>query len=261
MAKKNGSAILVYNVICQWSKHFRERVAKCPKLTLPKGLSLSFGIGDFHLHGHIQECFSRFFLGYIEGAGIVDGEIVETLWASLNNIAPSTRNASLAHRAEVLNDHMNYSNWKKLTNIGQWKVCPFANVFYDECLASTLHKKRVCVEVYLRENTKAKKGLTEVCSVNDVDKWNLERKEAQSQRKDNPRAMDYFSVKAEEGESFVLPTRVAAPSIASSDYGSCGCFYVCSTKKITFRFTWAAAARNTARRGSVSKSHSLDSSS
>jgi hypothetical protein len=127
MAKDNGRALLVYDVICQWSKHFRERVVKSPKLTIPRELNISFGIGDFHLHGHIRECFARFFLGYIEGAGIIDGEIIETLWASLNNIAPSTQNASLAHRAEVLNDHMNYSNWKKLTNIGQSLLKSFNN--------------------------------------------------------------------------------------------------------------------------------------
>jgi hypothetical protein len=117
-AASSKKALVVYDVVCQWSRNFRARVARCPALSLPAELSLSYGIGDFHLHGHIPECFPRFSLANIPGAGIIDGEIVETLWSVLNHISPSTRNASLAHRAELLNDHMNYSNWKKLTMMG-----------------------------------------------------------------------------------------------------------------------------------------------
>ena len=40
------------------------------------------------------------------------------LWSSLNNISRSTRGMSFAHRQEVLDAHMNYSNWKKLIKTG-----------------------------------------------------------------------------------------------------------------------------------------------
>ena len=50
---------------------------------------------------------------------MVDGEILETLWSTLNHISPSMRTASLAHRTEVLDDHMNDSNWKKTVSIGK----------------------------------------------------------------------------------------------------------------------------------------------
>lgn len=55
---------------------------------------------------------------YIPGAGRVDGEILETLWAPLIKVASSTRAMSKAHRQEILDDHMNDSNWKKLVKMG-----------------------------------------------------------------------------------------------------------------------------------------------
>ena len=39
------------------------------------------GIGLFHVHGHKDECMPMFAMTYIPGAGNVDGEILETLWA------------------------------------------------------------------------------------------------------------------------------------------------------------------------------------
>ncbi|KAF9521497.1 hypothetical protein CPB83DRAFT_778633, partial [Crepidotus variabilis] len=55
----------------------------------------------------------------IPGAGWIDGEILETLWAILNQTSRSIRTATLGHRAEILDDHMNDSNWKKMVAIGK----------------------------------------------------------------------------------------------------------------------------------------------
>lgn len=49
---------------------------------------------------------------------MIDGEILETLWSVLNDISRSTRTATLAHRMEVLDDHMGDSNWKKIIGTG-----------------------------------------------------------------------------------------------------------------------------------------------
>ncbi|KAG1821442.1 hypothetical protein DFJ58DRAFT_849975 [Suillus subalutaceus] len=59
----------------------------------------------------------RYSLNFIQGAGQVDGEILETLWAPFNKISPTARSMSQAHRQEVLDDHMCDSNWKKLVGI------------------------------------------------------------------------------------------------------------------------------------------------
>ncbi|KAG1850364.1 hypothetical protein DFJ58DRAFT_842440 [Suillus subalutaceus] len=52
-------------------------------------------------------------LNFIVGAGQVDGEILETLWAPFNKISPTTRSMSQAHRQEILDDHMWNLNWEK----------------------------------------------------------------------------------------------------------------------------------------------------
>jgi hypothetical protein len=112
------NALLVYDIMCQWYRNFLKCVTESPFLSVPPGLKIYRGIGDFHIKGHVRECFPRYGLVFIEGAGVIDGEIVETLWSVLNEVSPSTRGATLAHRTEILDDHMNHSNWKKLTRIG-----------------------------------------------------------------------------------------------------------------------------------------------
>ena len=46
-------------------------------------------IGMFHVHGHQDSCFFRYATSFIKGVGMVDGEILETLWSILNRISPS----------------------------------------------------------------------------------------------------------------------------------------------------------------------------
>lgn len=113
-------AILVYDIMCQWYQNFPKRLDDSPYLQIPPNLKIFKAIGDFHVRGHVKECFPRFALLHVEGAGVVDGEIVETLWSVLNHTTPSTRGATLAHRREILDDHMNHSNWKKLIGTGEW---------------------------------------------------------------------------------------------------------------------------------------------
>ncbi|KAF8259485.1 hypothetical protein EI94DRAFT_1615775, partial [Lactarius quietus] len=111
-------ALVMYDIMCQYSVHFRKRVENSPELTLPSSLELQTGIGLFHIHGHQDSCLPCFSPSYIPGAKQVDGEIIETLWAPLNNISCSLRGMSLVHRQEVLDAHINHPNWKKLVWIG-----------------------------------------------------------------------------------------------------------------------------------------------
>ena len=77
---------------------------------------------------------------FILGAGVVDGEIIETLWEPLNHIAPSTWKASLEHRREIIDDHMNDSNWKKLLHMGVYVhvLYIFCNLIFSvvDCLCA-----------------------------------------------------------------------------------------------------------------------------
>ena len=111
-------ALVVYDIMCQFGFHLKERVENSPELSLSNSLGLHTEMGLFHIHGHQDSCLPCFSPSYIPGAKQVDGEIIETLWAPLNNISWSIGEMSLAHRQKVLDAHMNHSNWKKLVNIG-----------------------------------------------------------------------------------------------------------------------------------------------
>ena len=50
---------------------------------------------------------------------MLDGEIIETLWSTLNYTASSARSMSWFHRQEYLDTHMGDSNWKKLINMSE----------------------------------------------------------------------------------------------------------------------------------------------
>ena len=111
-------ALIIYDVACQWYAKFPHRVEACPALQIPEDLEIVPAVGKFHLSTHKLECFARFSLMFIQGAGHIDGEILETLWAPFNKISTIARSMSLAHRQEVYDDHMRDSNWKKLVGIG-----------------------------------------------------------------------------------------------------------------------------------------------
>ena len=96
-----------------------DRVTGSTHLKIPEGLELRLGIGLFHIHGHKDSCLARYSPSFIEGARQIDGETIETLWAPLNEISRSTRGMTTSHRREVIDDHMNDSNWKKLVDLGR----------------------------------------------------------------------------------------------------------------------------------------------
>jgi hypothetical protein len=53
-------------------------------------------------------------LNFVKGAGEVDGEILETLWSPLDEVAGLTQAMSILHAQEVIDDHMHNSNWRKI---------------------------------------------------------------------------------------------------------------------------------------------------
>ncbi|KAF8262886.1 hypothetical protein EI94DRAFT_1880812 [Lactarius quietus] len=149
-------ALVMYDIMCQYRVHFQKRVKKSPELSIPSSLELRMGIGLFHIHGLQDSCLPQFSPSFILGVKQVDGEIIETLWAPLNNISQSLRGMSLVHRQEVLDAHINHLNWKKLV----WIV-------------PMLLKRWKCLELGL-------------------DKWLEEDRVAQANRKSSPSAMDIY---------------------------------------------------------------------
>ncbi|KIM35088.1 hypothetical protein M413DRAFT_48291, partial [Hebeloma cylindrosporum] len=102
--------MLMYDIVCQYIIHILKRIGA----HLPNGLEIDRAISMFHVHAHKEQCFFRYAPSLIPGAGVTAGEILESLWSGLNGISPSTRTATLPHRAEVLDDHACDSNHKKL---------------------------------------------------------------------------------------------------------------------------------------------------
>lgn len=102
--------LLIYDIVCGHIVHLLDRIG----IHLPPELIIEAAIGLFHVHAHKEQCFFQYAPTFIPGTGIVAGEILESLWSSLNSISPMSRTATLAHRAETLDDHATDSNHKKL---------------------------------------------------------------------------------------------------------------------------------------------------
>ena len=108
-----------YDINCSYSKKLLERVSNNEFLKFLTGMEIIPGIGIWHVHGHKLECFPRYAPLYMKGTGWIDGEIIETLWAILNIVTPSTRGMSSPHRQELLDFQMNDSNFMKMIRMGE----------------------------------------------------------------------------------------------------------------------------------------------
>ncbi|KAG6913912.1 hypothetical protein DXG01_003588 [Tephrocybe rancida] len=105
--------LFMYDIVCQYIIHLEEHLGP----DLPQHITIDQAIGLMHVHGHKDECYRQFVSLFIPGAAITAGEILETLWASLNKVSSQARTATLAHRAKILYDHMSDNNWKKIINM------------------------------------------------------------------------------------------------------------------------------------------------
>ncbi|KAL0955060.1 hypothetical protein HGRIS_003978 [Hohenbuehelia grisea] len=94
---------LIYDVMCQYGKHLDVRLSSGQFLERPTA-RIHQAVGKFHLGVHVDKCYALYSLNFLQGAGQTDGEVLETLWSSLNKVAGSTRAMSLAHRQEILDD-------------------------------------------------------------------------------------------------------------------------------------------------------------
>lgn len=112
------AAVFIYDICCQWSIHFRERVSRGRFLHLMEEFQMFTAVGKWHLGAHISECFYKFSLNFLDGSGQIDGEVMETIWSVLDKVSGLTRSMSKAHRQEILDDYINDGNWKKLIKSG-----------------------------------------------------------------------------------------------------------------------------------------------
>ncbi|KAN0131053.1 hypothetical protein V8E53_011186 [Lactarius tabidus] len=176
-------ALVMYDIMCQYKVHLKERVERSPELSIPDSLELRTGIGLFHIHGHQDSCLPRFSPSYIPGAKQVDGEIIETLWAPLNNISRSIRGMSLPHCQEVLDAHMNHSNWKKMVRI-----------------VPSLLTRWKRLQAGLESSAEAFQSLS-LRLEKHTSKWLTQDQQAQIDRNVDPSAMDMYDTATAKGPS------------------------------------------------------------
>ena len=166
--------LLIYDIACQYFKYLRDRIGH----RLPAGLQMEARIGLFHVHAHKDECFFRYAPSFIPGAGVVAGEILESLWSSLNAISPTARTATLAHRAEMLDDHACDSNHKKTLGI----------------VTSLSKAHRTAVDMLEHAKT-YHRNLTNEAGPQAVEKWTKDIEEAEKLRCEDITAMDVYAAK------------------------------------------------------------------
>jgi hypothetical protein len=189
--------VLIYDVVCEYGVHMDQRFIDHPSLTLPEGLEIIKAIGLFHVHGHKDECLHRFATTYIPGLAIVDGEILETLWAVLNKIARANRGSTIAHRAEVLDDHMGDSNWKKTINMGN-KMHYLIMTPLTCIQASTILVKYQRAVREQAEVARYFEGLTQYCPQDLLPTWRQNIEQAEAARQWDVKAMDYMNLKVDK---------------------------------------------------------------
>ncbi|KAI6140385.1 hypothetical protein EDD17DRAFT_1770182 [Pisolithus thermaeus] len=174
-------ALVIYDVGCQWSVNFWSRVKNSPSLLLSPALEIVPAVGKFHLAAHKLSCFPRYSLNFVKGAGHLDGEILETLWAPFNKISPTARSMTQAHRQEVYDDHMRDSNWKKLVGLGEG--------------FSPRRTSNKCLE----EMNQAYEQFTAVLDLDKVSGWELDALRAEADRGE---ALDIYLLKGDKAPTF-----------------------------------------------------------
>lgn len=190
--------ITFYDVNCQYSKHLARRLSDNDFISLPSEIDIIPGIGAWHIHGHRQECLVRFGPSFISGAGRVDGEIMETLWSSLNVISPSARGMSAAHRQELLDYQMNDSNFLKMIRMsGLYVTCPGCTDFRN--IGRSLQRKFQVTLKTLADSNATFDKLDAGVPVDEREKWLQGERDAITGRKTDPKAMDIFEIQMERG--------------------------------------------------------------
>ena len=193
-------SLLIYDIMCSWSKHFLQRVSQSNTLSLREDLQLLYGIGNFHLGAHIQECFPQFSLNFIQGAGQMDGEILETLWSHLNKVAGSTSAMSQGQRQEILDNFMNDSNWKKLIKSGIIYIFICMNVSDAFAVQSIIQRWKKAV-IQREEMRSALDELTDRISEEWIEEWKELEERAMQERGD---ALKIYDIAETQGMLFIL---------------------------------------------------------
>jgi Kyakuja-Dileera-Zisupton transposase len=206
-AKKVPRLLLLYDIMCQWGVHMKQRF-DINGLSMPNVKELLRGVGIWHVYAHVNRCFGRYAPIYLKNVGLVDGEILETLWSLLNQVSESCQTMSLANREETINFHMNDINRKKNLEMSKWHYhalytiadIPPIMMFSVE----TLIRKWVKAQKLVRQRWQILQGLNESCTNNDQKQWTNEIEEILEKRIADPSIMDDFLSSVENGMGIII---------------------------------------------------------
>jgi len=123
-----GFLILSYDIACQYSKNFLDRLNALPECIRPliTDWTLKFVVPKFHIRGHIIACQEEFSYNFMPSAAMTDGEGIERFWSAIGGVAYSTAQMGPGARHEFLNDLIGAANFVKLCDLGK-----VLNVYLD----------------------------------------------------------------------------------------------------------------------------------
>jgi Kyakuja-Dileera-Zisupton transposase len=215
-----NKAINFYDINCQYSIKLQARIDQNPYLSKDRRLEIVPGIGIWHVHGHQDQCFARYAPNFIEGAGRIDGEVMETLWSSLNLISPACRGMTAAHRKESLDFQMGDSNYMKMIRMSECRCHRRPRPLTMSLAAMALTKKYNKAVKGQSESAAAFESLNESAPAASVKQWEEEARAAIDNRMESPSGMDVFEVKFHKGELLrppPMPSPLIAPRCHSAD--------------------------------------------
>ena len=209
--------LVIYDIGCEWIINFLRRLLQSNHMTLDSALEILVAVGKFHLNAHVLNCFVKFSLNFMEGAGQIDGEILETLWSAFNKIAGSARTMTKAGRREVYDDFLRDTNFKKLVGIGKFPLLFLTPDLTNFPKVGTLVRKHKQAITGLQETQFSYESMTESM---DEDKLKVWRSEEARAMKARGKAMQIFQVRTDKGTAStasmtpILRILLLAPSMA-----------------------------------------------
>jgi hypothetical protein len=120
-ARSLKNLLFSYDIACEWSVNLMKRLEEMYHdiYRFPDNAVITFAIPKFHIEAHGEDCKCAFNLNHLAGAARTCGEGIEAGWADMNPIGVFTREMSLAHRHEVIEDFMQAINFRKVKTMGK----------------------------------------------------------------------------------------------------------------------------------------------
>lgn len=107
--------VITYDIACQWSRRLKTRMQDLPdRLHIPDHVDVRVAVPSWHINGHGKTCQERYNVSYMPEVGRLCGDEIEQTWWTTNGLGVSIREMSPAGRHEVVNDHWNYFNMRKI---------------------------------------------------------------------------------------------------------------------------------------------------